>query len=188
MEQVPKGPVVQNPNPTDPGPVVLSVHKHLFGLIVLYVQAGVGIVAALALIIFLVPTLVGKNHQSMMYGWISLGSILLFAIIALVLVVATIVYRRSQLVVTVTNITQVNQIGLFNRKISQLSLADVEDVSAVQKGVFASIFGFGTVFVETAGEQANFHFDFCPNPNAVAKEISVCEQAFNKQFGQPNGP
>ena len=183
MEQVPKGPVVGNPTSKDPDTIVLSVRKHLFGLVVLYFQAAVGIIAALVLIIFLLPSVVGKDNQGMAYGLVALVTLVLFVIIGVVLIVATIVYRRSQLVVTTSNITQVNQKGLFNRKISQLSLGDVEDVTAEQKGVFASIFGFGTLFVETAGEQANFHFDYCPDPNKVAKEVSIVEQAFNSNKG-----
>ncbi len=178
MDQVPKGPVVGNTNPKPPDQIVISVHKHIFGLIVLYIEALLGIIAVFALFAFLVPSLAG-NNKTQVYGIGSLVLILILALTAVVLALATFVYRRSQLVVTHTNITQVNQIGLFNRKISQLSLGDVEDVSAVQKGIFASLLKYGTVYVETAGEQANFHFDYCPDANYVAKQISDCEQAFN---------
>ncbi len=188
MDQVPQGPVVSNIAPKQPEQIVLSVRKHLFGLVVLYIEALIGIIAVFALFAFLVPSLAGSSNKSQVYGIGSIALVLVLGLTGLVLAAATFIYRRSQLVVTLTNITQVNQVGLFNRKISKLSLADVEDVSAQQKGIFASIFRYGTVFVETAGEQSNFHFDYCPNPNAVAKRISDCEQAFNQNPGQPNGP
>lgn len=181
MDQVPKGPVIGNPLPVQEAQIVVSVRKHIFGLVVLYVQAIFGLLAGVLLIVFLLPSIVGKGAN--VYAIASLALLLAITVIAVVLIVATIVYKRSQLIVTTKNITQVYQVGLFNRKISQLSLADVEDVSAEQKGVFPTIFNFGTLYVETAGEQANFHFDFCPNPNAVAKEVSTCEQAFNTRNG-----
>lgn len=179
MDQVPKGPVVGSPRAKDPEQIVLQVRKHLFGLFVLYFQTAVGIVAALALVVFLVPSLVNKSDQAAALAWVSLITLILIVIMGIVLVIATMIYRRSFLVVTTTNITQVQQKGLFNRKISKLSLGDVEDVSAEQKGVFASIFNFGTLIVETAGEQANFHFDYCPTPNKIAKEVSIVEQGYN---------
>lgn len=175
MEQLPQGPVVGLRKTKEPEQIVLVARKHLFGLFVLYFQAMVGVVAALALIVFLVPS-VFKDNKTMAYGIGSVAVLVILVIVALVLIVATIVYRKSQLVVTTKNLTQVNQIGLFNRKISQLGLEDIEDVSAEKKGVFASIFNFGTVYVETAGEQANFHFDFCPNPDKIAHQISIVEQ------------
>lgn len=178
MDQVPKGPVVGNTNPKPPEQIVVSVRKHLFGLVVIYVEALLGFVALFGLFLLIAPQLAHGN-RSQIYAIGSLVFIVLLVATGVVLALATIVYTRSQLVVTHTNITQVNQVGLFNRKISQLSLGDVEDVSAQQKGIFASIFKYGTIFVETAGEQANFNFDFCPNPNYVAKQISDCEQAFN---------
>jgi hypothetical protein len=35
----------------------------------------------------------------------------------------------------------------------------------------ATIFGFGTLNIETAGELPNFVFTYCPNPNLIAKEL-----------------
>jgi hypothetical protein len=37
--------------------------------------------------------------------------------------------------------------------------------------MFSLIFNYGTLKIETAGEQANFHFNMCPNPNYYAKLI-----------------
>jgi len=158
MQQIPTGPVIGELH-DDPTGIVLKTKKHIFGLIVLYVQALVGLGAAVGLIVFLLPELVGPDQN--INNFISLALVFLLFLIVVVLLVATRVYLASQLVVTTKNLTQVNQVGLFNRKISQLSLQDVEDVSAEQKGVFATLFNFGTLFVETAGEQANFHFDYC---------------------------
>jgi uncharacterized membrane protein YdbT with pleckstrin-like domain len=63
------------------------------------------------------------------------------------------------------------QYGLFSRKVSQLNMVNVEDVTAVQNGIFQTMFGFGSLNIETAGEQVNFHFTYCPRPGYYAKVI-----------------
>ena len=98
--------------------------------------------------------------------------------------IATFVYRQSRLTVTNTSIIQVIQGGLFTRKISQISLANVEDVTSEQNGVFANIFSFGTVKVETAGEQVNFIFNYSPQPARVAKIILQAKADFMITSGQ----
>ena len=45
-------------------------------------------------------------------------------------------------------------------------------------------FNFGCVKIETAGEQANFIFNFCPNPNGVAKIILDAKDDFLIATGQ----
>ncbi len=104
-----------------------------------------------------------------------------FALIFIVLV--TRIYKYNQLIVSDKNVTQVLQIGLFSRKVSELSMANVEDVTAEQHGIFPTIFNYGTLKIETAGEQNNFIFIYCPNPNAYAKAILDSRLQFISEEG-----
>lgn len=108
-----------------------------------------------------------------------IGGLLFLGLFILIgLYIATVVYRESRLVVTDKNITQTLQQSLFNRKISQLSMANVEDVTAEQKGFIPHLLDYGTLFVETAGEQENFKFIYTPHPNAIAKEILEAREKY----------
>jgi hypothetical protein len=40
------------------------------------------------------------------------------------------------------------------------------------------LFNYGTLRVETAGEQSNFNFIYCPRPNAVAKLILEARERY----------
>ena len=80
-------------------------------------------------------------------------------------------YRSNQLVVTNENIIQVLQFSLFNRQVSQLNLAKIQDVSVDQAGLIQLYFNFGTISIETAGEAYNFNFPFAEDPNKIAKII-----------------
>jgi uncharacterized membrane protein YdbT with pleckstrin-like domain len=73
---------------------------------------------------------------------------------------------------------QIIQRSLFNKKVSRLSMSNVEDVNAEQKGIIASMLGYGTLTVQTAGEEDNFVFSFCPNPNFYAEKILEARQAY----------
>jgi hypothetical protein len=75
-------------------------------------------------------------------------------------------------VITQDAVTDVTQQGFFGRKISQLSLLRVQDVTSNVQGVFATFFGYGNVLVETAGEQSqNFLIRSIPRPQQVCAKI-----------------
>ena len=63
-------------------------------------------------------------------------------------------------------------------------MVNVEDVTSIQKGMFATMLGYGVLKIETAGEQANFEYTFCPRSNYYAKVIL---NAREKVLGQHDG-
>ncbi|MEK7072906.1 MAG: PH domain-containing protein [Patescibacteria group bacterium] len=74
-------------------------------------------------------------------------------------------------VVTNERIIDVDQEGVFSKKIGELELHKVQDVLAESHGVLATMFGYGRIKVETAGSQTEFAFDGISHPYAVAKRI-----------------
>jgi hypothetical protein len=92
-------------------------------------------------------------------------------------------YWGNSWVVTTDSITQVNQTGLFTRQSSQLSLANLEDVTAEQNGILAHAFNYGLLKAETAGEHSKFSFYYCPNPNLYAQQILHAREQFEQGGG-----
>ncbi len=146
-----------------------EVQKHSFGLIALYTQVIIGMTIAAILPFFLLPVVLEDVDQGITIASIFGVFVLFFA--ALVIGIGTFIYRQNRLIITDRNITQVLQSGLFSRKTSQLNLYSVEDVTALEDGIFSTMFGFGVLTIETAGEQANFNFTYCPRPGYYAKII-----------------
>jgi uncharacterized membrane protein YdbT with pleckstrin-like domain len=153
------------------------VRKHVFGLLLIYVVAALGLVIALGLICFLVSG-VGTQNSTKVYEIVSFFAVMAIGLTALILVAITYVYHQNKLVITDKNLTEVSQYSLFGRRTTQLALANVEDVTADQNGVLAHIFGFGILKVETAGEHPNFNFTYCPRPTYYAKEILEAREKF----------
>lgn len=146
-----------------------EIHKHPLGIIFLYVQATVGLVVAVGLAYFLLPVVVTDTDEAFFYGNLFAGVSVVLAFV--VMLIATFIFRQNRLILTDRNLTQILQYGLFNRKVSQLNMSNVEDVTAIQSGILSTVFNYGTLKIETAGEQMNFIFTYCPNPGYYAKII-----------------
>jgi uncharacterized membrane protein YdbT with pleckstrin-like domain len=74
-------------------------------------------------------------------------------------------------IVTNQRIIDIEQEGLFSRTIAELNLTRVQDVESVVKGIFATMFNYGTVIIQTAGEERNFIFKKIPDPHSVRHHI-----------------
>jgi membrane protein YdbS with pleckstrin-like domain len=165
--------------------IMCVVYQHPFGIIVIYIASFLCLVGALALSLLLLPNLIGDGFE--VYGAFGVLTVLIALLVGLLLVLATFVYRQSRLTVTDRNVVQIVQKGILFRAVSQISLANVEDVTVEQKGIFSNYLNFGTLKIETAGEQANFNFSFCPNANRVAHIILEAKDNFILQTGQTTG-
>lgn len=159
---------------------VADVRRHPIGLFIIYLQVLVGFGIAFLIILLLLPgfmsTLGADKATSASLISVLVLSAAVFAFIFLIL--ATKIYTGNQLIITDSNVTQILQKGLFNRTVSELSMHNVEDVTALQRGILQTIFNYGTLTIETAGEQNNFIFVYCPNPNAYAKAVLDSRQMY----------
>jgi hypothetical protein len=165
--------------------IVTIVHKHIIGLIGMYLVAIVAIAAIFVLVISVSPGTFDTNSTTispLLSGIIILGAILL----VLILFTATHIYRQNRLLITDRSLVQITQKSLFINKASRLSFSNVEDVSAEQRGILASIFGYGTLMIQTAGERENFDFTFCPSPNTLADQIIEERQKYAEALREEN--
>jgi len=81
-------------------------------------------------------------------------------------------YYYSYLAVTENDIIDINQRGIFNRHITEVSLLRVQDVSAQIKGFIPTFFSYGDVIAESAGENTRTYvIDNIPKPMEVANKI-----------------
>lgn len=80
-------------------------------------------------------------------------------------------------IVTNQRLIDVDFVNLTYREISHAPLFKVQDINFKQIGVISSIFNFGSVYVQTAGELPNFDFVDVPKPSEVVKIISDLVQS-----------
>lgn len=158
--------------------VICQIKRHPIGMISQFVVAGllivVGAIAALFMSTHASNTYNEQHLKAFIYG----GLALLVIGTLLFLGVANSVYWKNQWVVTSDSITQILQVSLMAKQVSQLSLDDLEDVTVVQTGLLQTMLNYGTLRAETAGERSKFMFLYCPDPSHYARQILEAREEF----------
>jgi uncharacterized membrane protein YdbT with pleckstrin-like domain len=83
-------------------------------------------------------------------------------------------------IVTNRRILNIEQTGLFSRTVSELRLYRIQDVTSTVNGIVATVFDFGDLEIQTAGEKSRFDFEEIPHPTVVAKAILELSEADRK--------
>lgn len=74
-------------------------------------------------------------------------------------------------IVTNERIVDIDFQYLLFKRFSQAELEKIQDISFETSGIFATIFHYGNVYVQTAGEVPNIEFIAVPNPDKVVETI-----------------
>ena len=133
--------------------VLCEIKRHPIGLLSVYISAAVVIICAIAAVIAAPMLIKGLSTKNQMV--VALGALIICAITGLFSYVSIIVYKGNRWIVTSDSITQITQISLFRKQTSQLSLANLEDVTVEQDGILESMFRYGLLRAETAGNAVN---------------------------------
>lgn len=156
---------------------VCTIKRHPIGIFGVYAMCGLVVIVTAVLAFLIVPGFSDDNvEQTALIG--ALIFVVVASLCTLFAALATKIYWGNTWVITTDSMTQVNQVGLFNRQSRQLALEDIEDVGSKQKGILAQLFNFGLLQVETASETGKFMFPYCPNPNYYAQQILNARENF----------
>lgn len=82
-------------------------------------------------------------------------------------------------IVTNVHIIDVDFFSLLQRDIVAIHLKDIESVSSNIKGIFASLFNYGDVQIETAAKAQEIIFEAIPKPDIVADRIQDLREQFS---------
>jgi branched-subunit amino acid transport protein len=75
------------------------------------------------------------------------------------------------IILTNKHLVDVSQKAFFARSISTLALQDIEDVTIDKHGFLQTIFDFGNLKIQTAGELPNFELKSIADPETVQRRI-----------------
>lgn len=160
--------------------VICTIKRHPIGILGVYGVCGFITILTVVLSFSLAPGIFSNNSDSQVLLVSMLVSVIVSAVCAAFALIATKVYWGNSWTLTTDSLTQVDQLSLFRRQSSQLSLESLEDVTAEQNGILTRIFNYGMLKVETAGERSKFTFMFCPNPNYYATQILAAREEFDQ--------
>jgi len=167
--------------------VLCEVKRHPIGMVGMYLAAGL-ILVILALVAFVFVPAAAKNMTSTsINGYAAVAFIVLMIIIVGFVFISHYVYWGSRWILTSDSVTQILQHSLFNKEMAQLSLGNLEDVTAEQNGILAHMFNYGTIKVETAGEREKFVLSYCPNPKQYAQMVLHARENFEQNVREVGG-
>jgi len=92
-------------------------------------------------------------------------------------------YYLDVWLITSERIIDVRQEGFFSRTVAELKLFQVQDVTSELKGISKFIFGYGDVYVQTAGEVQRFAFKQIPDPEVVRDIIIKLVEENKRRHG-----
>jgi uncharacterized membrane protein YdbT with pleckstrin-like domain len=87
-------------------------------------------------------------------------------------------WYRDRFIVTSERIVDVDQRGLFSRKVSEVELIKVQNITHTVEGPAATMFNFGTVIIQSAGAN-DVVLDRVADPAGVQEEITQLVKAAN---------
>lgn len=91
------------------------------------------------------------------------------------------------IIVTNERVISHDQIDLFHREICETTLNQVQDVRGVENGLFASLFHYGELEIQTAAKDIVFNIKNVGSPYIAAREILVCRDRYvDKEKFEPN--
>lgn len=75
------------------------------------------------------------------------------------------------LIITNDRLLDVDQHGLFARTVSEMNLAQVQDITTEIKGFLPTFFNYGNIIIQNAGAVTKFHLHNVRNPNKLREII-----------------
>lgn len=165
--------------------VLLLIRRHPFFIILQLILFLILFLLPLILGIMFSPFLLSKNLMGVYLLFYSLWCLVLWQTMFYLITM----YALDVWIVTDKRIIDSTQHGFFNRSISELHHARIQDISVKTDGLFQTFFKFGDLEVQTAGTENKFKFSQIPNPNEVKNQImrhiSPNIHSTDKPYGNP---
>ena len=158
------------PSQLDNEKIYIVVREHWFHLL-LKLIVWFGAAAVLAAFKILGPTYVPGLFTDTPGIVTSLFVQVYVIFLLLSLFIILVLYYLNIQIVTDLRVVDITQEGLFDHTVSELHIDKIEDATSETTGVFGTIFGYGMVYVQTAGTKERFEFENVPNPAGIEKLI-----------------
>lgn len=160
--------------------VVLFLHRHWYTLV-----SKISILLIMSLFPILVLLVLGQvilaNNLIPLFTFLWASYIMA---IWFYLFYALTMYTLDYWIITSERIVNNIQHGFFNRRISEVSIHMVQDVSVKLVGMIPTMLNFGLVEIQTAAEIGHFKLEQIPKPQVVKDKIMEIIEHTEDEHGQ----
>jgi uncharacterized membrane protein YdbT with pleckstrin-like domain len=80
-------------------------------------------------------------------------------------------YYLDVWIITDMRLLDIEQVGFFSRKVSELDLKRIQDITSEVNGMMGSMLSFGNVYIQTASEETRFKLKSIPHPVTTRNTI-----------------
>ena len=84
-------------------------------------------------------------------------------------------------ILTDQRLIDIDQNDLFSRRVNEMPLDRIQDVTYEVIGLLPTLFHFGKVIIKTAGPEKDIVIETIPNPQQVAEEISNVFRSYRQK-------
>lgn len=161
--------------------VILFLRQHLITLVpvlILEVLLFLGPVVIFPFFFKMLPTTI-----NIPIGYTIVGIIFWYTASFGILLAKFLYWFFNIFIVTNDRIVDIDFINLLYKDVAEARLSRVQDISYNQRGIFATIFDYGDVMIQTAAEFPNFVFELVPKPSEVVDIISDAAKLKTKNAG-----
>ncbi len=98
------------------------------------------------------------------HGWGALGFIAMLVISAWLVIRGIYLWRHNAMAVTNQRVIDIDQRGFFERHVAEATYDKIQDVRYTIRGLWPTIFRFGQIEMQTAGNSTNLEMDAISKP------------------------
>jgi len=161
--------------------VILFLRQHLITLVPMVVLGVIFVFAPMVIFPLFLKML--STTSKMPVGYVIVGAIFWYVAVFGMLLAKFLYWFFNIFIVTNERIIDIDFINLLYKDVAEAQLSRVQDISYNQKGIFGTMFNYGNVVIQTAGELPNFSFEIVPKPSEVVDIISDAAKLKAKNEG-----
>ena len=149
---------LQNMRPWEEVLMVVKRHWIVYVMLFIYFFSGV-IVTFMIFFFFWLNT------------WWYMLNIILWLILSIILYIEWLNHELDMYVVTNNRVIGLEQIAFLNRAVTECNLWQIQEVNSKAKWLFANIFNYWTLSIQTAGSKTTLKMEFCPDVMQTSRKI-----------------
>lgn len=119
----------------------------------------------------LFPLILGSLPAPLPFAYVLIGTLSWYLVTVGFALINFLHWFFNIYIVTNERIIDIDFQYLLFKRFSQAELERIQDISYTAGGIFATVFHYGNVYVQTAGEMPNLEFLAVPRPDKVVEKI-----------------
>ena len=149
---------LQNMRPWEEVLMVVKRHWIVYVMLFIYFFSGV-IVTFMIFFFFWLNT------------WWYMLNIILWLILSIILYIEWLNHELDMYVVTNNRVIGLEQIAFLNRAVTECNLWQIQEVNSKAKWLFANIFNYWTLSIQTAWSKTTLKMEFCPDVMQTSRKV-----------------